>query len=195
MPTTTSYDSVAKFLHWVIAAMILGLIVLGWVMNDLPRTDPLKFSLFQWHKSIGITVLLLSLFRLYWRMAHPVPPPPAGPAWENKASKAVVVLFYILMVGVPLLGWAVVSASPLNIPTTLYGYIPWPHLPILPTLENKKEIGKLLGDAHGFLANSFLALLALHVGAALKHHFVARNDVLTRMSPKFMTGFLNRLRG
>jgi cytochrome b561 len=195
VPTANSYASVAKFLHWLIALAILGMIALGWTMNDLPRTDPLKFTLFQWHKSIGITILLLSLFRLAWRWAHPAPPlPDTMKAWEKILAKSVVILFYALMIGIPLLGWAVVSSSPLNIPTLLYGLIPWPHLPILPALENKKEISETLGDVHSFLAYSVLALLALHAGGALKHHFVNKDDVLTRMSPGFLNSFLNRLR-
>lgn len=192
----TSYNSVAKFLHWTIALAVLSMIALGYVMNDLPRTDPSKFTLFQIHKSIGITILLLSLFRLYWRLSHPVPPLPATmPRWEKILANMNFYLFYVLMIGVPLLGWAVVSASPLNLPTILYGFIPWPHLPILPTMDNKKEIAETLGDIHGTLAYAILGLLALHVGGALKHHFVEHDNVLTGMTPNFINGFLNRLRG
>jgi cytochrome b561 len=192
---THSYSAVAKFLHWTIAAAILGMIALGWTMNDLPRADPMKFTLFQLHKSIGITILLLSLLRLGWRFGHPVPPPPVtAPLWEIRLAKSIVILFYALMIGIPFIGWMIVSASPLNLPTLLYGVVPWPHLPILPTLADKKEIADKLGDVHAFLAYSVLFLLVLHVGAALKHHFLERDDVLTGMSPDFFNGFLNRLR-
>ena len=192
----TSYGAVAKFLHWTIALAIIGMIVLGDVMMDLPRTDPLKFSLFQWHKSIGIAILLLSVFRLAWCFVNPPPPLPAGgKPWENNLTKIVVVLFYVAMIGVPLLGWAVVSASPLNIPTRLFGFIPWPHLPVLPTLENRKEIAETVGELHGALAYAMLGLLALHVAAALKHHVINRDDVLTRMLPACLEGFIHRLRG
>jgi cytochrome b561 len=195
MPTSATYGSVAKFLHWTLALLLLGMIVLGAIMNDLPRTDPLKFTLFQLHKSIGIALLLLSVLRLGWRWAHPAPPLPAGmPAWERWLAKTIVVVFYALMIGIPFLGWAVVSTSPLNIPTVLFGIIPWPHLPILPTLANKKELSETLGELHGFLAYAVLALLALHVGGALKHHFISRDDVLTRMAPEGLSRFLNRLR-
>src|SRR5271170_5610610 len=109
MPEKTSYDAVAKTLHVIIALAILGMIALGWSMEALPRTDPLKFSLFQWHKSIGITILLLSLFRLYWRVKNPPPPlPPGMHRWEIILAKLVVFLFYVLMIGIPFLGWAVV---------------------------------------------------------------------------------------
>lgn len=194
-PTSRSYDTVAKTLHWAIAVAILGMIALGAVMNDLPRADPLKFTLFQLHKSVGITILLLSLFRLGWRWAHPVPPlPVVMQSWEHCLAETIVFLFYVLMIGVPLLGWAAVSSSPLNIPTLLYGFFPWPHLPILPTIDNKKGISEALGDIHGTVAYAMLGLLFLHVGGALKHHFVRRDEVLTRMAPGFFKGFLNRLR-
>jgi len=193
--TSTTYTSVAKFLHWTIALAILGMIVLGWVMGDIPRGDPLKFTLFQAHKSIGITILLLSIFRLAWRLTHTAPPLPTDMKnWERRLSKTIVVLFYILIIGMPLTGWVIVSTSPLNIPTMLYGVFPWPHLPILPTLANKKEIGEAMEEFHGFLAYAILALLTLHIGGALKHHFISRDDVLTRMTPNFLNGFLNRLR-
>jgi cytochrome b561 len=190
-----SYNAVAKLLHWTIALGILGMIALGWYMGDLPRSDPMRFQLFQLHKSIGITILLLSLFRLTWRLTHKAPPLPSGmAALEVFAAKAVMILFYVLMIGIPLIGWGIVSSSPINLPTLLFGVVPWPHLPILPTLENKKEIAHTLGSIHGFLAYSVLALLALHVGGALKHHFISRDDVLTGMMPNFMTTLLNRLR-
>jgi len=203
MVSPMSYNTVAKFLHWLIALAILGMIALGWYMNDLPRGDPHKFMLFQWHKKIGIMILLLSLFRLGWRWTHPAPPLPVDmKIWERALAKIIVVLFYALMIGIPFLGWAVVSSSPLNIPTILFSYgwrptdnIILPHLPILPTLENKKEIAHRLGDIHAYLAYSVLGLLVLHVGGALKHHFINKDDVLTRMAPDFLNKFLNRLRG
>jgi cytochrome b561 len=192
-----SYSGVAKFLHWLIALAILGMIALGYSMEHLvPRTDPFKFTLFQWHKSIGITILLLSFVRVVWRFTHPRPPlPDTMKLWEKFLADAVVVCFYVLMIGIPFIGWAVVSVSPLNIPTLLYGVVPWPHLPVLPDLKNKKELGDVLAMGHGYLAYSVLGLLCLHVGGALKHHFVTRDDVLLRMAPNFVHRFLNFLRG
>lgn len=190
----TSYNSVAKLLHWSIALAIVGMLALGWVMGDLPNGAQ-KFALFQLHKSIGITILLLSLFRLVWRLLHKAPAlPEPMPAWEKTAAKATHVLFYVLMLGMPLSGWVIVSASALNIPTMLYGLVPWPHLPIIPTLPNKRDIGHLAGGAHGFMAYGMAALIALHVGAALKHHFISRDDVVLRMVPSCIGSLLDRLR-
>jgi cytochrome b561 len=189
-----SYSAVAKTLHWLIALAIIGMLALGWIMTSQPN-GPAKFSLFQWHKSIGITILLLSLVRLGWRLTHQVPRLPGSmPRWEKYAANVTHVIFYVLIIGMPLTGWIIVSTSSLNIPTILYGFIPWPSLPILPTLDNKRDIGHAFGAIHGFLAYFVVGLLLLHIGAALKHHFMTRDDILLRMAPRWMTGFLNVLR-
>ncbi len=196
MPASgSSYTAVAKTLHWLIAVAIIAMLIIGWTMTSLPKGEE-KFALFQWHKSIGITILLLSVLRLIWRLAHSAPPLPAAmPRWEKIAARASHALFYVLVIGMPLTGWAIVSSSPLNLPTMLYGLVPWPNLPVLPDLANKKEIGHVLGGVHGYGAYILATLLALHVAAALKHHFMDRDDVLTRMMPQSMTGLLDRLRG
>lgn len=191
-----SYDSIAKFLHWGIGLAILFMIALGWYMGEVPKSDPMRFSYYQLHKSVGITILLLSFLRLGWRFAHSPPPlPESMRVWEKFLAKFVVAAFYALMIGIPLLGWALVSSSPRNIPTILFGLIPWPHLPVLSELEHKKEISEQLGEIHGFLAYSVLALLVLHVSGALKHHFIQRDDTLLNMTPRSLSRVLNRLRG
>jgi len=194
IPAGSSYGAVAKGLHWLIALAIVTMLVIGFTMTRMPNGSE-KFALFQWHKSIGITILLLSLLRLLWRLVHPVPPlPPAMPRWEKIAARASHAFFYVLMIGMPLTGWAIVSASPLNLPTMLYGIVRWPNLPVLPDLENKKEIGHMIGGFHNTGAYVLAGLLALHVAAALKHHFMDKDDVLARMMPKAFAGLLERLR-
>ncbi len=107
------YNSVAQLLHWLTALAIIALLAIGWIMTDLPSGSA-KFSLFQLHKSIGITVLLFTLVRLAWRLTHTAPPLPAGmTALQKKLAGAVHAVFYLLMVGMPLSGWIMVSASPL----------------------------------------------------------------------------------
>jgi cytochrome b561 len=190
------YDSVAKTLHWLIALAIIGMLIVGWVMTSLPQGSPYKFPLFQWHKSIGITILLLSVARLVWRLLHRPPPYPATmPGWERFAAHFTHAMFYVLIIGMPLTGWAIVSASPLNLPTLLYGVVPWPHLPLLPTLHNKREIGHMIGEVHELGAYILVVLLALHVAAAQKHHWFDRDDILIRMTPEPISRLLNRLRG
>jgi len=189
-----NYDNVAKTLHWIIALAIVLMLALGWIMDDFKGS--LKFSAVQLHKSLGITILFLSLGRLGWRLTHHFPTLlKTMTLWERRAASSVHVLFYILIISMPLTGWVMVSASPLNIPTMLYGYIPWPHLPILPTLENKRAIGHFFRGIHGYLAYLMAGLIVLHAGAAWKHHLVNRDDVLLRMAPGFMRQALKKLRG
>jgi cytochrome b561 len=180
------YDSVAITLHWLIAAAIVCMIVSGLVMTELPRGSTLKFLVFQWHKSVGITVLASSVVRLGWRLGHQPPPLPEDmPAWEKLAAHLTHAAFYVLMVGMPLTGWAAVSASPFIVPTMLYGVVTLPPLPILATLVNKKPVQDALEEVHSSGAWILLALLALHVAAALRHHVLLKDDTLRRMLPRF----------
>lgn len=186
MSSSLRYDGVAMFLHWLTALAVLGLIAMGLIMTDLPRGSALQFSLFQLHKSVGVTVLMLTLLRLAWRLAHRPPALPSEmPAWEKLAAHAGHLGLYALLFGLPLSGWATVSASPFNIPTVLYGVIPWPHLPVLSTLSNKKPVAEALGGLHSAAAWILIALLVVHAGAALRHHFLLKDDVLRRMLPRF----------
>ncbi|MGE3624068.1 MAG: cytochrome b [Bdellovibrionales bacterium] len=193
--TPWSYDGVAKTLHWLIAFSVIGMLALGWIMTGL-ENSPNKFALFQWHKSIGITILLLSVIRLIWRLMHPRPPYPAHmPEWEKMAARATHFIFYVLIIGMPLTGWAMVSSSSFALPTMLYGYIEWPHMPILPALENKKEISHLFGEAHELAAFLFVPLIGLHIAAAHKHHWFDKDDILIRMAPGPVARLLVFLRG
>ncbi len=183
--TPARYAAIAIALHWAIAVCFIFLIGVGVVMTNLPSSKlALTFKLFQLHKSVGITVLILSVARVAWRLAHPAPPLPASvPIWQRRTAHAVQAALYILMLATPLAGWAVVSAASFNIPTVLFGLIPWPHLPVLPDLQYKKEVEAVMKNVHGFLAYGATALLILHVAAALKHHLINRDNVLTRMMP------------
>lgn len=181
------YGAVAMALHWLTAAAVAGLIAIGWVMTDLPKESSLKFTLFQWHKSVGITVLLLTLLRLAWRLLHRPPPPPAGLTdWERRGAAAAHIALYALLLVLPLSGWAAVSASPLNIPTLLYGVVPWPHLPVPDLMASRDALAELLEDSHGFGGNIMAWLAGLHVLAALWHHFYRKDEVLLRMVPRFL---------
>jgi cytochrome b561 len=180
------YGAVAVTLHWVLAAAILAMLWLGLTMTSLDETDPRTFPLFQLHKSIGLTILVLSVARLMWRLANPVPLLPATmPGWERLSARAVHLLFYVLMIAIPLLGWATVSSAALAVPTMWFGLFEWPHIPFLADLPraDKRMIERPLAGVHGALALSMLALALLHAAAALKHHFRDRDDVLKRMLP------------
>jgi len=173
------YNKGAIVLHWTIALLIIGLILLGLLMTQ--EWMPNRFAIYQWHKSIGITVLVLSVARLLWRLGHRPPPlPDTLPSWQRTASHLTHGAFYALMFAMPLLGWAMVSASELPIPTVIYGLITLPDMPGVSESKAMAERFKLL---HEIGAKLFIGLIFLHVVAALKHHFADRDDVLGRMAP------------
>ena len=179
---TVTYSAVAITLHWLIAILIMGQIAGGLYMHDLPATSQ-KFALYQLHKSFGILVLALSILRLAWRLTHKPPELPAHmPAWEQLAARVSHVGFYVLMIGVPLAGWAMVSLSPKDVPTVLFNTIPLPHLPLGAPSEGAEE---LFAGIHEYMAFSIVGLLFIHIGAAVKHHFLDKDDVLARMAPIF----------
>lgn len=188
------YSAVAILLHWAIAAAIVGNVALGWWMHqaiDVPDTRARAIAAFQAHKSLGLAVLALSLLRLAWRLLHAPPPLPAAmPAWERAAARATHWAFYGLMLAIPLGGWLYVSAqwrgtAPLNVPTLWFGLFEVPHLFGLDRAAQgtRAAVAAATLAAHGWLAWGAMALLALHAGAALKHHFVNRDEVLAHMLP------------
>ena len=178
------YTGVAIGLHWAIALSIIGLIFGGWFMTDLPDGHPLQYALYQFHKSIGITILVLTVARILWRVMNPPPPLPAGMArWETTASHLAHLGFYTLMVAMPLTGWLYVStAVQFDVPTILFGLIPWPDLPFMGGLTNDAA-HTAIEWVHSKLAWVMIALLALHVGGAVKHEITDEEGVLKRMIP------------
>lgn len=179
--TRSRYASVAVILHWVIAALILFMITMGW---RLEADGPNRYALYQLHKSVGISILLLSLLRLGLRFFMPPPPALPGPAWQTGAAHLVHVLFYVIMIGIPVSGWAIVSASKLGTPTVLFGVIPWPHLP----LPRSDGLHNAAVFAHGLFIKLTYGLVILHVGAALKHHLIDKDMTLARMAPGVKAG-------
>lgn len=185
--TQQRYTAVAIALHWIIAFSIIGLIAVGWTMETLQHGDlearAQYQSIVQLHKSFGITILLLSVARIVWRLMNPPPPEPPMPGWQAFAANAVHLLFYALIIVMPLSGWIMASASA-NFETRYFGLVDI-RLPVLPTLpmESREGIENAAGTVHELLPWVIIALLVLHVGAALKHHFVDRDGLLARMAP------------
>jgi cytochrome b561 len=180
------YTNVAIALHWLIALAILAMVVIGLTMVHVKLAPVDKFKLYQLHKSIGITILALVLLRLLWRLLNRPPVLPADmPRWERQAAEATHVLLYFFMIGLPLVGWAAVSASPFNLPTVLYGILPWPHLGFLSNLPSasKKPIADALALVHAYGAYALIAFIALHAGAALRHYILLHDTILQRMIP------------
>lgn len=175
--SSARYSKVAIGLHWLIAIMIIGLIVFGILMTN-PDT-PNRFALYQLHKSFGILVLIFSVLRLIWRLTHKPPALPNGmSSLEIAAAKFTHIAFYVIMIGMPLLGWAMVSASPIPIPTRIFDTLPWPNMPGITRNEATADFFKML---HHNIGKLTIALIALHIGAALKHQFVNKDGLLSRM--------------
>lgn len=169
---------VAIALHWLIAALIGVMIVLGLVMTGGFDDDIMtKIALFQWHKSTGIAVLALVVVRLAWRLANPVPALPGTlKAYERGLAHATHLALYLLMLAIPVSGWLIASAS--TLPTEVFGLFALPRL-----ITPDRGVEELVGEVHETLAWVMLGVLALHVAAALKHHFILKDDVLVRMLP------------
>jgi cytochrome b561 len=172
------YTSTAIALHWLMAVAIIGAFALGLYMAGLPLS-PDKLRLYSWHKWAGVSIFALVLVRLAWRIAHR---PPALPAHMGRGEQLVAHaghgLLYLLMLAVPLSGWLMSSAK--GIQTVLFGVLPIPDL-----LEKNRELGDLLQTLHWGLNMLLAATVIGHTAAALKHHFVDRDDVLTRMLPDY----------
>ena len=182
----TRYSTVAIALHWAIALLLIANIGLAWAFGNIPK-GLLTFQLVQVHKSTGILILLLSLVRLGWRLAHPAPPYPAGlKPWEQALARAVHIGFYVVMIGMPLTGWVMVSGSKLNLPTRIYGLFTWPNLPFVHGATGAtKAFWHTVGGMHDLGAKLAYALIVLHVAGALKHQFVDKDVIMSRMAPWF----------
>ena len=178
------YGAVSIGLHWTIAVLILVQIGLGWYMNNVvPDHTPAQVRIEWLHISLGLTILLLVLAWIAVRLSHAAPPLAAGaPRWERVLAGCSHGLFYVLLLALPLTGWAMVSAG--SHPITFWG-VTWPHLPGLGALSDppNRSLRHDLKQIHtSILVWSILANLALHVAGAIKHQFDGR-PVFWRMAP------------
>jgi cytochrome b561 len=173
----TRYDAVAMSLHWFIAVLLIFMLFFG---EDLIKGKGAGGAFGpSLHVSIGSAILVLSVFRLVWRLINPPPAYPASMAsWEQMAAKAMHLLFYVLLIGLPLTGWLAtpkfLSEKGAMMDLTVFGAFPLPDAP---------SLGLPMKGIHELGSNIGIALLALHVLAALKHHFINRDNVLRRMLP------------
>lgn len=172
--TTDDWGSIARSLHWLIAALILLQYGLGWIAADM-RVSPQKIEWFVWHKSVGITIFLLVILRIMWRISNPVPKPPAGTTrWQARLAWANHALLYVLLLAVPLTGWVVSDTS--RIPFRFFRVLDVPDF-----LAANRVLSERMGEIHEALTAALLVVAALHVAAALWHHFLRRDDTLSRM--------------
>lgn len=171
----TRYSLGAIVLHWLIAAALAFQIIFAESLEG-PR-GPDLFARFQLHKSVGITILLLSVLRVGWRLIAPRPAAVPGAKWAMTLSSLVHLGFYIVMIGAPLTGWILVSTSDIKVDTLLFGSIPWPNLPVPQWMGEPSE------EIHEILPNVGIALLVLHVAGALRHQYLLGTPILARMLP------------
>jgi len=183
--TETPYPWLAIVFHWVIAFAILALLLLGLIMTRLPDEQiATTFWIYQLHKSVGVTVLLLTCVRILYRLFYTAPPySDQITSWKHKAARTAHIMLYGLLILTPMLGWALVSSSPYAIPTILFGEIEWPHIQILAEHADKIELEKTFKQLHGYAAYSVLALGGVHACAALRHHFWLKDNIMARMIP------------
>ena len=179
-PEKTRYDAVAMSLHWLTALCIFLLIPLGFFMEDFPIA--VKFAAYAFHKSLGITVLALSVFRVVWRLMNPPPPLPATiKPVERLLAHGAHALLYFLIIAMPLTGWIFVSATP-KYPIIFFWLGQVPFLP-MPEGIDAKATADQFKELHETFAYGAIGLISIHVLAALKHHFILRDGVLARMMP------------
>ena len=174
MPTQR-YSYTAITLHWLIALLLAFQIALGWALEG--NNSPELFARYQLHKSVGITILLLSLARLAARLFTSRPPASDGPAWTRALASMVHWLFYLVMILGPITGWLLVSTAKVQVPTLLYGLIPWPPLPVGRSWHEPAEA------IHGAMAWLAIGLFLLHVVGALRHQWLLGKPEIQRMIP------------
>lgn len=174
------YSATAIALHWLLAMALIGIFAFGLYMTDLPFS-PARLKYFNWHKWAGMTILLLSVLRLVWRITHRPPELPEAvtrtmPGWQRMAHHGTHHLVYVLFFAIPLVGWMYSSAA--GFPIVLFGQ--WP----LPDLVSKSpDLAEALKPWHGYLAYALAALVLMHIAAVIKHQLIDRDGLLSRMIP------------
>jgi cytochrome b561 len=172
-PTVQPYSRAAMTLHWLLAIAMLAELALGWWMVDVPKGPPgVRAGWFNLHKSIGLVIGLVVVLRVLWRAAHPPPQDPLRPAWQRRAAHCAHALLYAGMLGFALSGY--LGSTFTRYPVRFFGVV-------LPDWNRDWPVGKeLMSTLHNGLAWLFVALLALHIGAAL-WHWLQRDGIVDRM--------------
>jgi cytochrome b561 len=174
--TKRSWGSLSKTLHWLVVVLIIN----QWVIAERAESLPLgmaKIEALAWHKSLGLTILMLAVVRLAWRLANPVPDLTAETRpWERALAKLSHLLLYGLIFALPLSGWLMSSAK--NYPVSWFKLIQFPDL-----VAPGEALFQQMRELHHLLFGALVVVALLHVAGALKHHFIDRNDVLRRMLP------------
>jgi cytochrome b561 len=170
---TDRYTGTAITLHWTMAALVITALAMGWIMTDMV-SSPLKLEVFSWHKWIGITVLALLFVRASWRLWHPGPPLLPMAAWQRHSAQFLHGFLYLMLLLQPVTGWLYSNAA--GRPIVYLGLIPLPNL-----VAKDKALAGTFRELHGTGAVVLAVAVGLHLLAALKHHYIDRDDTLRRM--------------
>jgi cytochrome b561 len=173
--TTTTWGTLSRTLHWLIVAMI----IVQWTIAERAESQAglVKLQSLYWHKALGMTVLMLAVVRLLWRLVNSTPElASVTKSWERALAKFSHLALYALMFAIPITGWLMSSAR--NFPVSWFKLFTFPDL-----ISPDKARYEFFHDLHPLLFKTLVVVAALHVAGALKHHFIDRNDVLKRMLP------------
>jgi cytochrome b561 len=177
--TVQRYHRAAIILHWVMAVAFILMLFSGLTMETNWYSKSLRFQMYQWHKSLGVLLLIAFFLRVAIRFIKPHPELPAQmKPLEKKAAKLGHFALYGVMLAVPLSGWVMVSSSKLGLPTLVFGLFEWPHVP---GVQGMKAIHSFAYESHELLAYGLIALIVLHVLAVIKHAVVDKENLLPRM--------------
>jgi cytochrome b561 len=178
--TATTWGSAAKALHWIAAALILFLLIHGWIMVGLPRE--MRFANYGWHASVGYTTLALMIARWLWRWTNAVPALPAGAArWEIIAARAGHAGLYLLIFAASFSGWAMAGTMRRPLDAGLLGFIP------IPAIVTDRALKDQLESAHSLMAWTLAALVVVHIAGAFYHQLLKKDGVMQRMLPDAFT--------
>ena len=174
---TAKYSKIAILFHWLIAILVVANFVLASIAEDMSRAE--GAGLMASHKAIGVSILTLSFLRLFWRLGHKPPPlPQAVAGWQAMIGRTVHIIFYVLIIAVPLSGWLLASAHPKAPPVEFFGLFD-----ITLPISKSEALAEIGYEAHEVLTKPLFVLILLHVAGALKHQFIDRLPFLQRMWP------------
>jgi cytochrome b561 len=171
--TANRYGFLAKSFHWIMALMVIGLLCVGLYMTGMPNSMA-KLQLYGYHKASGILILFLVTLRVLWRLTNKSPTMAAMPNWQRISAHSLHIALYVFMFAMPLTGWMMSSAA--GVPVSVFGWFTMPDL--VPTNESLMEIFE---QTHEILAFILIGMIGLHLLAALKHHFINKDDTLRKM--------------
>ena len=177
-----AWHGFSRLLHWAMALVVLGMLGLGTYIDTFVQDVYEAFDLIQLHKSWGFVAFALGMVRIAWRCLTPAPALPDGmPGWQRMASRVSHLLLYALLIVMPVSGWLYASASEVQdlfgIPNEVFGLFALPD----PFQPGSRELADVFGSIHGIASRLLILVVAVHVAAALKHHFIDRDKVLMRM--------------